>query len=73
MDLNIVHAESPFGIATTSAGACTYHAAPGEDGSPESFVRQTDALLYRAKANGRNRVCSDLDSTGEAQAPSLAM
>jgi diguanylate cyclase (GGDEF)-like protein len=73
MDLNIVHPENPAGIATISAGTCTFHPAPGEECDPESFVRQADALLYRAKAGGRNRVCSDLDNSGQAQPPSLAI
>ncbi|MGH8855893.1 MAG: sensor domain-containing diguanylate cyclase [Telluria sp.] len=73
MDLAIVHADSPSGIATISAGACTFHAAAGEDGEQEAFVRRADALLYRAKSTGRNRVCSDLDDNGPPQAPSLAI
>jgi len=73
MDLGIVHAGNPLGIATISAGACTFHGAPAEDDDPETFVRQADALLYRAKANGRNRVFSDLDSTGLPPAPPLVI
>lgn len=73
LDLNIAHADNPHGIATISAGVSTFHGAPGEDDDPDAFVRQADALLYRAKAQGRNRVCSDLDNTDQAPAPPLAM
>jgi diguanylate cyclase (GGDEF)-like protein len=64
MDLGIVHAENPSGVATISAGVCTFHGGPDEDDDPDAFLRRADTLLYRAKANGRNRVCSDLDNTG---------
>lgn len=40
---------------TISAGVATYRA--GE--SKESFVARADALLYQAKQEGRNRVCSE--------------
>lgn len=73
LDLNIAHADNPHGIATISAGVSTFHGAPGEDDDPDAFVKQADALLYRAKAQGRNRVCSDLDNTDQAPAPPLAM
>jgi len=72
MDMNIAHADSPHGIATISAGVCTFHGVQGEDADPLALVRQADALLYRAKAQGRNRVCSDLDITGLTPAPARA-
>jgi diguanylate cyclase (GGDEF)-like protein len=71
MDLNIPHAENPAGIVTISAGVCTHHAHPGEAGDATLLVTQADALLYRAKAAGRNRVCSDLDNADTAQALSV--
>lgn len=40
---------------TASAGVTTYR--PGE--SKESFISRADALLYQAKQEGRNRVCSE--------------
>jgi diguanylate cyclase (GGDEF)-like protein len=73
MDLGIVHADNPLGVATVSAGTCTFHGTPAEEDDPETFVRQTDALLYRAKAQGRNRVVSALDDPDGAPAPPLAM
>jgi diguanylate cyclase (GGDEF)-like protein len=50
--LNIAHAASPNGRLTASMGisACV----PGE-GPPAQLVRAADALLYQAKAAGRNR------------------
>ncbi|MCC2971784.1 GGDEF domain-containing protein [Massilia sp. IC2-476] len=73
MDLGIPHADNPLGIATISAGACTFHGTPGENDDPEAFVMRADALLYRAKAQGRNRVCTDLDAVGIVPAPPLAI
>lgn len=40
---------------TVSAGVAAHR----RDESPESFVARTDALLYQAKHEGRNRVCSE--------------
>lgn len=73
MDLAIAHTDNPLGIATISAGACTFHGTPAADIDPEAFVRQVDALLYRAKAQGRNRVVSELDNPNGAPAPPLAI
>lgn len=72
MDLGIAHAANPPGIVTISAGACTFHGRPGEDDDPESFVRQADALLYRAKAEGRNRVAA-ADPGDSSAAPPAAI
>ena len=66
MDLGIAHAANPPGLVTISAGACTFQGKPGEDDDPDAFVRQADALLYRAKAEGRNRVATDPGNTGAA-------
>ena len=41
---------------TISAGVATVDCC-GEDGSPQSLLRLADERLYRAKADGRNRVC----------------
>ena len=66
MALGIPHVGNPSGVVTISAGTHTYHARPGEEDTPEALVEQADALLYRAKAEGRNRVCSELDTTNTA-------
>lgn len=68
MDLGIAHAGNPPGVVTISAGVCTLHGTPDQDEELEGFVGQADALLYRAKAEGRNRVATDL-ATGGASAP----
>lgn len=36
--------------------------------SPEDFFNRVDALLYRAKNEGRNRVCHAVSDLGEAEA-----
>jgi diguanylate cyclase (GGDEF)-like protein len=41
---------------TISAGVVAYHG----DESQESFISRADALLYQAKHEGRNRVCSEI-------------
>lgn len=73
MELGIAHADNPPGVVTISAGTCTFHAAAGEDDDPEAFVRRADALLYRAKAEGRNRVSTDLGNTGTPPPPEFAI
>lgn len=66
MELGIAHVANPHGVVTISAGACSFHGRPGEDDDPDAFVRQADALLYRAKAEGRNRVATDPGDSGLA-------
>ncbi len=53
--LRIPFPESEAGIMTVSAGMAGYSAAHG---SPEDLIREADRLLYRAKAGGRDRLCS---------------
>lgn len=73
MELGIGHVDNPAGVATISAGACTFHPTPGAEVKAEALLMQADALLYRAKAHGRNRVCSDLDNTDAPPSPTLAI
>ncbi|WP_051933054.1 sensor domain-containing diguanylate cyclase [Massilia sp. BSC265] len=73
MELGIAHADNPPGIVTVSAGTCTFHAAAGDNDDPEALVQRADALLYRAKAEGRNRVSTDLGNTGMAPPPEFSI
>ena len=49
---------------TISVGAATF---PDAGDTPESVMRTADAALYRAKANGRNRVETAGQSDADAQ------
>jgi diguanylate cyclase (GGDEF)-like protein len=53
--LALEHADSPFGQLTISLGAYTGYAA-SDEGAPEHWIKAADALLYQAKAAGRDRV-----------------
>ena len=61
MQAAIPHAANPPGVVTISAGVCTMRFASGDDTDPTLLVERADALLYRAKQSGRNRVRSDHD------------
>lgn len=54
-ELNIVHGGSPFEHITLSIGIAS--AAPGFDNPPDDLIRAADKALYRAKQEGRDRVC----------------
>ncbi|GAB3391037.1 sensor domain-containing diguanylate cyclase [Massilia agri] len=68
LDLNLPHADNQGGLVTISAGVRTYHPDAGDVQEPGDLLTQADALLYQAKASGRNRVCGDLDGTDPTQA-----
>ncbi len=55
---NIPHDKSPNGIITVSIGVGT--AFPGIDKNSKELITLADKLLYKAKQEGRNRVCSEL-------------
>ncbi|MFZ6049073.1 diguanylate cyclase [Pseudomonas sp. CR3202] len=54
-DLAIEHPASPDGRLTVSIGIAISD--PAREDQPDSLVSRSDAALYRAKHEGRNRVC----------------
>ncbi len=54
-ELNIPHESSPDGRVTMSIGIAS--AAPGFDNPPDDLILAADKALYRAKREGRDRVC----------------
>jgi len=52
--LALQHPCSPFGFVTVSIGVAAM--VPGPQDTPDLLVRRTDEALYRAKAEGRNRI-----------------
>jgi diguanylate cyclase (GGDEF)-like protein len=63
-DLNIKHDYNEGGIVTVSAGVATKY--PDRDALMAHFVQAADNCLYRAKAEGRNRVCAIILGEGDA-------
>jgi diguanylate cyclase (GGDEF)-like protein len=53
--LRIPHADGPGGCVTLSLGVYTGHAAADGSDVPCDWVAAADAMLYQAKAGGRNR------------------
>jgi diguanylate cyclase (GGDEF)-like protein len=63
--LSIEHRSSPFGRVTVSIGCAAL--CPGHDTSCEDLLEMADRALYRAKQEGRDRVCNALlDATATA-------
>jgi diguanylate cyclase (GGDEF)-like protein len=54
--LGIPHSASPLGRITASFGTAALIAEPGQ--RPEVLIETADLALYRAKTQGRNRVCA---------------
>lgn len=54
-ELNIHHHSSPVGRVTISVGIAS--SAPGFDNPPDDLINAADKALYRAKREGRDRVC----------------
>lgn len=56
------HGDAEAGVITASLGVASWR--PGE--SYEALLRRVDDLMYRAKAHGRNRICSDQEVPADA-------
>jgi diguanylate cyclase (GGDEF)-like protein len=65
--LQIAHAASSLGILTVSVGAAS--AIPGRGEASELLMTAADTALYRAKRDGRNRVCGQDDRPISASHP----
>lgn len=55
---NIPHARSKFGFVTLSIGVCS--GIPYDGYSALKWLEHADQLLYRAKQQGRQQICSEL-------------
>jgi len=54
-ELNISHESSPEGLITMSIGIAS--TAPGFDNPPDDLIHAASKALYRAKREGRDRLC----------------
>lgn len=68
MRLSMLERPQNFGGLTVSIGVASRH--PRADRDPSALVRDADAALYRAKANGRNR-CEPFMAAVPADPPAL--
>jgi diguanylate cyclase (GGDEF)-like protein len=68
-ELGIPHAASSHGSVTISAGGAA--GVPQGTRDLKSLIADADAALYRAKAEGRNRLACAGDSPSQAQSPAV--
>ena len=64
--LALPHELSDFGCVTLSVGVAAL--VPRRNETPDMLIRMADEMLYRAKAQGRNRVVHDTVNTGDMRA-----
>jgi len=64
--LRLAHAGSAIGVLTISIGFA--HAEARSDLDVDDWIARADAALYRAKAEGRNRIVEQEESTKLGQA-----
>jgi diguanylate cyclase (GGDEF)-like protein len=65
-ELAIPHADSPLGRVTLSLGVAAGHPAREQEHLGAAWVEAADALLYEAKAAGRNRALGRADKLATA-------